>query len=110
MTGSGGTNRGVVNNGELYINTLKAFNRLHAVGSPHIFGVGNMAVNFRNWDPTSSVWQSGNQTYHGDANFYFENSCVGKCVYGFDLEGFNYEDLVGGINTIVERSPFCVNL
>jgi len=39
-----------------------------------------------------------------------ENSCIGKNVLGFDLEGFNYEDVIGGINTIIERSPFCINL
>lgn len=31
-------------------------------------------------------------------------------MLGFDLEGFNYEDVIGGINTIIERSPFAINL
>lgn len=42
-----------------------------------------------------------------DIAYYFENSIVGKGLFGIDLEGLNYGGgyILGGVNTILAK-PF----
>jgi len=44
------------------------------------------------------------------SSFFYENRCVGRAVYGLDLDAINYEmGVTSGINTTVNR-PFLLSL
>lgn len=108
---------GTGNNSEYLINTYKAFNKLFDAVSDNFLNSENFALNNRVYDPTKTgkFYDSGTkQLVNTDTALglpgFWENTSVGRAVYGLNLEGLKEEySMMSGINTIVNR-PFELNL
>ena len=104
-------------NSEFLINLYKTFNKLHDVLSDNFINQVNFAVNERPYDVTKTgpfykTSDNSLDNIHTACGLpgFFENQCVGKAVYGLNLEGLREDaSLMSGINTI-QNKPFEITL
>lgn len=115
--GSIANTEGNGDNSEFLINTYKTFNKLHDVMSDNFINQVNFAVNERPYDVTKTgpFFNTSNDTLNNVDTAcglpgFFENQCVGKAVYGLNLEGLREDaSMMSGINTI-QNKPFEITL
>lgn len=119
---SGASNVKVTNrnsNADFILNTYKALGKLWDTSRDNMINPRNFAVNDRYWDPSNVNAPISNAlstpttvlTDNVDTALawpmFHENRCVGKSIFGMDVEGLWSEDksYTSGLNTIDNR-PF----
>ena len=103
---------------EFLVNTQKALGKFLQTDASMIVNDTNFAVNRRIWNPSNfnnplaSLYALPNDTFVQNPNtayglpLFWENKCVGKAVYGIDLEVLNNDfTFINGVNTIPYK-PF----
>lgn len=112
------TNDSDFNNSEFLINLYKVFGRYADISIDAFIDPVNFAVNERVYDPAATgalyvgtVATKINNPHTGGGNpLFHENRCIGKAVFGLNLETLNNDfSVISGINTINNR-PFEINI
>lgn len=120
IEGHAGCSFGVTSKGgnnEFLINLYKAFGKLHDTVSDNFISIYNFAVNERPYDVTDTraMFDLGSREVRNMSTSmglpgYYENACVGKAVFGLNLESLNSDfTFISGVNTIKNR-PFDINI
>lgn len=100
ITGAAGTSYSYPNNNEFYHQLLRTFKKL-PISDSFAINPHNFAVNFR--QITSGKYPDQaitNNVMLGFYQYFYENRCTGKAVFGIELNSANHDHgLLGGIDT-----------
>lgn len=98
---------GKTNYVDFYVNTMKAFGKWLQMGGEGIINPTNYCLNHVGYDPSYDI--TGNTSLRSlsfDMSLYWENQCVPRNIFAFDLERFDIiNNLQSGTNTTKLR-PF----
>jgi hypothetical protein len=115
-----------INNSAFVIELFKTFGYFHDTLSDCSINAKNFALNNRPWDPTATessfvitgtvgtdttIKKSKNISTCLGMPLFHENRCVGKAIYGLNLETLNNDlSVISGMNTMTVK-PFdiCLN-